>query len=128
MIEKKVENVMEIHKKSWGHELWIVNNDEYCGKLLSFRAGTSCSIHHHRLKDEVFFLQSGLIDVKYSDKDFTTYDTPGINKLVKIVRLYIGESFHVYPGLRHQICAVEKSELFEFSTHHEDSDSYRVEA
>ena len=26
----------DVHKKAWGHELWIVNDDEYCGKLLVF--------------------------------------------------------------------------------------------
>jgi hypothetical protein len=26
----------DTYKKAWGHELWIVNDDEYCGKLLVF--------------------------------------------------------------------------------------------
>jgi hypothetical protein len=34
--------------------------------------------------------------------------------------------FYIYPGLRHQMQAVEDCELFEFSTEHFDSDSYRV--
>ena len=37
-----------------------------------------------------------------------------------------GDSFHVYRGLRHQMIAIEPSELFEFSTQHFDEDSYRV--
>ena len=37
-----------------------------------------------------------------------------------------GDNFHVYRGLRHQMVALEDSELFEFSTQHFDSDSYRV--
>ena len=37
-----------------------------------------------------------------------------------------GENFHVYRGLRHQMVALEDSELFEFSTQHFDSDSYRI--
>jgi quercetin dioxygenase-like cupin family protein len=37
-----------------------------------------------------------------------------------------GDKFHIYRGLRHQMIAVEPSELFEFSTEHFDEDSYRV--
>ena len=38
-----------------------------------------------------------------------------------------GDNFHVYRGLRHRMLAIEDTELFEFSTQHFDSDSYRVE-
>jgi quercetin dioxygenase-like cupin family protein len=37
-----------------------------------------------------------------------------------------GDNFHVYRGLRHQMVALEESELFEFSTQHFDSDSHRI--
>ncbi|BCU98885.1 MAG: hypothetical protein CM15mV24_1100 [Bellamyvirus sp.] len=37
-----------------------------------------------------------------------------------------GDKFHIYRGLRHQMIAIEPSELFEFSTQHFDDDSYRV--
>ena len=37
-----------------------------------------------------------------------------------------GENFHVYTGLKHQMVALEDSELFEFSTQHLDSDSHRI--
>ena len=40
--------------KGWGFEKWIVNNEEYCGKLLYFAKGKRCSWHYHVLKDEVF--------------------------------------------------------------------------
>ena len=45
----------------------------------------------------------------------------------KEVILNPGDNFHVYRGLRHQMLALEDSELFEFSTQHSDSDSYRIE-
>ena len=38
---------------------WIHNSEEYCGKLLFFNQGKRCSWHYHKLKDEVFYLQSG---------------------------------------------------------------------
>ena len=105
-------------EKGWGHEKWIVNCSEYCGKLLFFKEGKRCSWHYHKLKDEVFYLQSGKIVVKYSDED-------NIDTAQSIV-LNPGENFHVYRGLRHQMVALEASELFEFSTEHFDSDSYRI--
>jgi len=104
--------------KGWGHELWIVNKPEYCGKLLFFESGKRCSWHYHKIKDEVFYLQSGKMMIYYSDED----DITKANQKV----LKPGENFHVYTGLRHQMVALEKSELFEFSTEHFDSDSYRI--
>ena len=104
--------------KGWGHELWIVNTEEYCGKLLFFNEGKRCSWHFHKLKDEVFYLQSGKMMVYYSSDD----DLSQAKQLI----LNAGDNFHVYRGLRHQMVALEKSELFEFSTEHFDSDSHRI--
>lgn len=104
--------------KGWGHELWIVNKEEYCGKLLFIKEGKKCSWHHHKLKDEVFYLQSGSLIIRYSDEDDISKADERIMKP--------GDAFHVYIGLRHQMEALEDSELFEFSTQHFDSDSYRI--
>jgi quercetin dioxygenase-like cupin family protein len=109
---------MKFVKKGWGHELWIVNKSEYCGKLLYFNEGKRCSWHRHEIKDEVFYLQSGKLLVKYSDQD-------DLEKAEELV-LEPGQNFYIYPGLRHQMIALEDSELFEFSTEHFDSDSYRI--
>ena len=50
---------IEIHPKGWGYEKWIVNKDEYCGKLLHIIKGMKCSWHYHQKKDETFYLQEG---------------------------------------------------------------------
>ena len=105
--------------KGWGFEKWIVNCEEYCGKLLYFVKGKCCSWHYHKLKDEVFYVQSGKILVKYSDY------TDKLDLADEIV-LGPGDNFHVYRGLRHQMIALEDTELFEFSTQHFDSDSHRI--
>jgi len=110
---------MNFVPKGWGFEKWIVNNDEYCGKLLYFVKGKKCSWHYHELKDEVFYIQSGKMLVKYSDSD-------SIDKANEML-LEKGDNFHVYRGLRHQMIALEDTELFEFSTQHFDSDSYRIQ-
>ena len=104
--------------KGWGHEKWIVNKSEYCGKLLYFNQGKRCSWHYHKIKDEVFYLQSGKMMVYYSDED----SLEEANQKV----LMPGDNFHIYTGLRHQMVALEDSELFEFSTEHFDSDSHRI--
>lgn len=108
-----------IHPKGWGYEKWIVNKPQYCGKLLYFNAGKKCSWHYHKIKDEVFYLQSGKMIVKFSEED-------SIENSKQIV-LNAGDSFHVYVGLRHQMIALENSELFEFSTQHFEEDSYRLQ-
>jgi quercetin dioxygenase-like cupin family protein len=109
---------MNFVPKGWGWERWIVNCEEYCGKLLFFNKNKRCSWHYHKLKDEVFYLQSGKMIVYYSDAD-------KIENAEQLI-LNAGDNFHVYRGLRHQMVALEDSELFEFSTQHFDSDSYRI--
>lgn len=104
--------------KGWGFEKWIVNCDEYCGKLLYFVKGKKCSWHYHKLKDEVFYIQSGKILLRHSTEDDIS--------LAETIILNKGDRFHVYRGLKHQMEALEDTELFEFSTQHFDSDSYRV--
>jgi len=104
--------------KGWGFEKWIVNNEKYCGKLLYFVKGKRCSWHYHKIKDEVFYIQSGKILVKYSNED-------ALEDAQEVI-LEPGDNFHVYVGLRHQMVALEDTELFEFSTQHFDSDSHRI--
>ena len=104
--------------KGWGFEKWIVNCEQYCGKLLYFVKGKKCSWHYHKIKDEVFYIQSGKIIVRYSYKD-------DINTC-HVTILEPGDNFHIPTGLRHRMEALEDTELFEFSTQHFDSDSHRI--
>lgn len=112
----------EIYKvdKGWGYELWIENQDTYCGKLLFFKKGKQCSWHYHVLKEETFYLQSGRLLVTYGwDKDIKNADTVILNP---------GDKFHVPIGLVHRMKGLLKNNvLFEFSTKHFDSDSIRIE-
>lgn len=104
--------------KGWGSETWLSNGPLYCGKLLRFNAGKRCSYHWHKLKDETFYLHSGRLRIVYSFGDDI--------QIAWDRMLYPGDTFHVPVGLRHQMIALDDSELFEFSTQHFDSDSYRV--
>lgn len=109
---------IKIVPKGWGFEKWIVNCEQYCGKLLYLIKGKRCSWHYHDKKDEVFFVQSGKIKILYGWNDNIEFATMTI--------LERGEKFHVPTGMRHQMYALEDTELFEFSTEHFDSDSIRV--
>lgn len=108
-----------ILEKGWGYEKWITNNENYCGKILFFKKGKKCSWHYHKEKDEVFYVHSGKIELVFGPTD--------AKDAASTIILEQGSSFHVPPGLRHQMLGLEETELFEFSTQHFEADSIRVE-
>lgn len=110
---------LKIVPKGWGFEKWIVNNEKYCGKILYIIKDRQCSWHFHKIKDETFYIQSGKIKLIYGKTDFM--------HVANEVILERGSHFHIPAGLRHQMIALEDTELFEFSTQHFDDDSYRIE-
>ena len=112
-----ISKIKHVHK-GWGHEKWIVNKPEYCGKLLFFEEGKQCSWHYHKIKDEVLFVHSGKINLLYSDDD----DIETANSII----LGPGQAFHIYPGLKHRMIALEETKVYEFSTQHFDEDSIRL--
>jgi len=106
--------------KSWGYEDWIVNKEEYCGKLLFFKKDKSCSWHYHKLKDETFYVHKGRLEVRYGMSN-NKFD---LN--TNVVVLEAGDTFHVPVGMRHQMTGLTDVEMFEFSTQHFDEDSIRI--
>jgi mannose-6-phosphate isomerase-like protein (cupin superfamily) len=109
---------MEIVKKGWGYEKIIVNNNEYCGKILYFNKNKKCSYHTHILKSETFYLRLGKVLLKIGITD-NIEDS-------KDMVLSPGDKIDIPRGTRHQIIALEESELFEFSTQHFEEDSIRI--
>ena len=108
----------ERHEKAWGHELWIINNEFYCGKLLVFKAHKQFSMHYHLLKDEAWYISKGEFEYKFIDTETSELRS----KIVKE-----GDCIHLMPGQPHQMLALEDgATIFEVSTQHFDSDSYRV--
>jgi mannose-6-phosphate isomerase-like protein (cupin superfamily) len=104
--------------KGWGYELIIVNRDDYCGKILHFNKDAKFSLHFHMKKTETWYVQSGSFIL-------TLIDTTNADK--KNYALAPGHVITIEPGLPHQITCIEEGDVYEFSTHHEDCDSYRVE-
>lgn len=117
-MSKFTKTLPEIHPKGWGKELWVANSEKYCGKILCFDAGKKCSWHYHDVKDEVFYLLRGKLRIAVSDQD-------DLSK-AETFELNVGEAFHVKVGLRHQMFALEDSELLEVSTQHFEHDSIRL--
>ena len=97
-------------RKIWGEEHWIVNRD-FCGKMMLLRKGFRCSLHFHKDKDEVFYVTKGRVFLELGDGERV---------------MGPGDHHHVPPGVEHRFWGLEDAEIIEFSTHHEDHDSYRV--
>ena len=108
------------HSKGWGSEVWIVNNEEYCGKFLNItKAGFQCSIHFHKNKREHFYVTKGRIKL-------TLVDTRDGDKIHYI--LEVGEGMEIPRLQPHRFTALtDNCQILEISTHHEEDDSYRVE-
>ena len=103
--------------KGWGHELIIHNSEKYCGKLLVFKAGCKFSMHYHLLKQETWYVNKGTFIYRWIDtKEGVTH----------VAHLTPGDVVTQYPGQPHQLEALEEGEIFEVSTQHFDSDSYRI--
>ena len=109
---------VHVEPKGWGREIWIANNPLYCGKILEIRKGRRCSLHYHKLKTESFYLHTGRLKIRVKE----SVDSDRINEF----EISPGDCMDVSPGLVHQMEALEDSELFEFSTQHFETDSYRL--
>lgn len=103
--------------KGWGHELIIENNEKYCGKVLVFKEGCKFSMHYHMLKDETWYVNKGQFIYRYIDTEV------GITHEINLKE---GDVVRQRPGQPHQLIALTDGEVFEVSTQHFDSDSYRI--
>ena len=103
--------------KGWGEELIIENNEMYCGKLLIFRKGCKFSMHYHMIKDETWYVNEGEFVYKWID----TFDAN-----IKEEKLTKGDIVRQRRGQPHQLIALTDGVIFEVSTTHIESDSYRI--
>ena len=113
---KKIES--KVVKKGWGKEIWFVNNNDYCGKILCFNKGKKFSMHYHVEKKETWYIAKG--------KFLFSWICPTEGKVYSEY-LNVGDVITNEKGEAHQMEALEDSEIFEVSTFHKDSDSYRIE-
>jgi len=115
MVKREVDNLLSIYKKFWGEERWIVNRD-YCGKILVLKKGHRCSYHCHKDKDETFYINKGKVLLEIGSDNL---------KKAKKEIMEQGQSILVKPHQYHRFTGLVNSEIIEFSTTHNDKDSYR---
>lgn len=92
--------------KPWGHELIWAENTRYAGKLLHITRGGQLSFQYHRRKEETIYLLSGALELEVARADEPR----------EVLRLAPGDSFHIPPGLRHRMTALEDCVVLEVST------------
>jgi mannose-6-phosphate isomerase len=92
--------------KPWGHELIWARTDCYVGKILRIRAGEALSLQYHRVKDETIMVLAGRLQLVY----FADGEPPQSRELAP------REPFHIPPGLRHRMIALDDTDVLEVST------------
>ena len=92
--------------KPWGYELHWALTDIYIGKVLFIESGESLSVQYHEVKDETIYIEDGIMALYVGD----TADS-----LEKVV-MTKGMSYHIPPGLIHQMESVEDCMVYEVST------------
>jgi mannose-6-phosphate isomerase-like protein (cupin superfamily) len=92
--------------KPWGHETIWARGPGYVGKILFVRKGQALSLQYHREKDETIRVLSGLLQFEHGRE----------GDALAAVRLAPGDGWHIPPGLRHRMIALEDTEVLEVST------------
>jgi len=103
--------------KGWGNEYIITNNELYCGKILEFIQGAKFSMHYHLIKDETWYVSQGEFIYRWIDTETAEVHEETLTR---------GDVVRQRPGQPHQLEALSYGQIFEVSTQHFDSDSYRV--
>ncbi len=92
--------------KPWGHELVWAETTRYVGKILHINAGEALSLQYHQVKDETIRVLGGRLELQVGPED----DPP------RRVQLGPGDSWHIPPGTRHRMTALEDTDVLEVST------------
>jgi len=111
--------------KKWGYEIWVENNELYCGKHLHVVPEHWCSVHWHKDKKETFYILEGELLLHYAYSiDKEVWDK--MEYEVKVLKK--GMSFTIRPGVTHRFTSntAYPCNFMEISTEHKDSDSYRI--
>ena len=104
---------MEINKtssrkvmKPWGYELIWAETNNYVGKILHIKSGEALSLQYHIEKEETIMVLKGRIKMEYAlpEEDLCA------------VELGPYDTFHIKPGMRHRMTAIEDTDIAEVST------------
>lgn len=103
-------------EKVWGRELWLVNNSDYCSKILEIKPGYQCSLHFHKIKHETFVILRGA--VYFECRSANTGKTE---------ILIPGDTRDLPAYTPHRFASEIESAILEISTTHSDEDVVRLE-
>jgi mannose-6-phosphate isomerase-like protein (cupin superfamily) len=92
--------------KPWGHETIWAHTDRYVGKILHVRQGEALSLQYHRTKDETLRVLTGAIVLEVGTDE----------RALQTVQLGPGDAWHITPGTRHRLTALEEADVLEVST------------
>jgi len=104
---------MEKIEKTWGDTRLIFDNGSIHIYIANINKNQSSSKHYHEHKNNIFYLQSGLLKVIKWEED---------NSLIEHV-LQPGDSIDIKNGIKHQFFSLEDSVLVEIyytNLNHED--------
>ena len=100
---------VSVGERPWGTEdLLALVSEKFSVKILCIKAGNKGGLQYHRLKDEVAYVISGELMIRYDLG----------NKIIKEKIVYAGEVVHFMPGLVHQEEALTDCVILEASTPH----------
>lgn len=92
-------------EKPWGYELIWAHTDRYVGKILHIHKGESLSYQYHEVKDETIHLLRGVMELEVEGEAGR-----------KSLTLRPGDCFHITPGMKHRMIALEECDVLEVST------------
>lgn len=116
----KVYNPEHHDKPLWGHEEYLYNGENHCGKFLHFKKYHGFSWQYHKKKEETWILISGRVQARLSWSDDME------KSVIRVLESPNKDCLHIPVELRHQVIAYEPSVLLEISTHHENDDTYQL--
>lgn len=138
---KKTIDIDEAHK--WGYEVRLVNNGDYCGKLLVLLNRHQSSLHYHGIKRETFIILFGSVRITTMAKGKAVptaknkwwcpaVDTPKFPSECPLeTSLYqAGDQITLSPLTAHRFSLADNCAaalILEVSTEHRDSDTVRIE-
>jgi len=95
-------------ERDWGVEVWLVNCDEYCGKLLYLPKGACAEYHYHEKKKETFYGLQGQVDLNIDGNHFI------LDQFSKPIT--------IEPKAKHSFRGITNAIFLEVSTHHDEND------
>jgi len=94
--------------RDWGKEVWIVNCDEYCSKLLYIPKGAKAGGHYHKKKKETFYCLRGQLTITVNNKEY--------------ILDQLSRPLTINPNEVHSFKGVSNALILEISTHHSEDD------